>query len=302
MLNLMGTTMDTSDRQSMTSMQYLFFGILMPFFSYIFQYLSVILNDSENHQTDIEYEDAMISKSLVFQLFNNFTALFFVAFLKKPFFNDCIDDNCINDVREMLICIFILRYVMLTLEFLIPLFKSFADMNLDYISSVNTAVGDQQGMYEDPDLRHFVDEMYRYEYVGTFKDYGDTCIQFGYVTLFCSVVPLISSLALLENLIRMRLSAWKLCSFARRPFVELVEDVGLWSELMDTMGMLGTVVNVAVFVFSSNSFEKFPLPQKFLIFLAAEQTLLVYKSILSNPNIIPYELVDPTLKAFSELA
>jgi hypothetical protein len=61
---------------------------------------------------------------------------------------------------------------------------------------------------------------------------------------------------------------------------------------MDTMGMLGSIVNVAVFVFSSNSFEQFPFPQKFLIFLAAEQTLLVYKSILSKMFSNPPEWLD----------
>lgn len=260
------------------------FGSLTPLFTYIFGFITRYLNDSENYRNQTQYDDALITKSLVFQIFNNFTALFFVAFAKKPLFNDCIEGNCVRDIREMLVCIFIIRYILFVADFGFPFFKSLSDASNDKISQqVNVSVAEESEVeYDDPELKYFIDEFDKVEYPGPFNDYADTCIQFGYVSLFASVVPLVAILAIIENLLKIRFGAWKICSFCRRPLVELAEDVGMWSSLMDSMGQLGFVVSVAVIVFSSNSFDAYPTNQRILIFLVAEQALLIYKTILST--------------------
>ena len=293
------TSLDPNDVMAVFS-QYLIFGLYTPIFSYFYGHISTYLNDMENYKTDVDYEDALISKYLIFQLFNNFTAPFFVAFAKKPLFNDCIDNSCINDVRQLLVCIFILRYIFLFLDFLVPFIESTVyqqQQNQARLSAVGTNDDDiDEDNLEDPELNFFVDETNLAEYSGPFNDYSDTIIQFGYVVFFMTVVPLIALLALLENLIKIRLSAWKICFLYRRPFVELVEDVGLWSSLMDTMGAVGLVVNVALIVFTSNSFIHYPVEVKFIIFLSAEQFLLIYKTILTWCIPCPSEDVDDLTK------
>ena len=280
--------------------QYLIYGLYTPLFSYFYRPISIYLNDLENYKTDVDYEDALIAKSLIFQLFNNFTAPFFVAFAKKPLFNDCVGDLCINDVRQLLICIFVLRYIFLLLNFLVPFVESTVyqqQQNQARLSAAGIdADGESSGELEDPELNFFVDETYLAEYQGPFNDYSDTIIQFGYVVFFMTVVPLIAFLALFENLIKIRLSAWKICFLYRRPFVELVEDVGLWSKLMETMGGVGLVVNTALIVFTSNSFISYPIETKWVIFLSAEQFLLVYKTLLSWCIPSPSELVEDLTK------
>jgi hypothetical protein len=47
--------------------------------------------------------------------------------------------------------------------------------------------------------------------MGTFKDYAEMIIQFGYCTLFVAAFPLAPVLALVNNFIEIRLDAWKLC-------------------------------------------------------------------------------------------
>ena len=140
---------------------------------------------------------------------------------------------------------------------------------------------DLERKFQDPELNFFLEETYRSKYMGPFYDYSEIVIQFGFVVFFSSVVPLIALLAIIENLIRIRLAAWKLCMLCRRPFVELVEDVGMWGNLMKTMSDLGLVVNTALIVFTSNSFESYPMEIRALIFLSAEQILLIYKVSLS---------------------
>jgi len=296
MSSVLSTNVSPESAQGMTSAQYLIFGLYIPLFSYLYNYIATYLNDNENYQTDVDYDDALIGKHLVFQIVNNFTALFFVAFAKRFFFNDCIDNDCVKDIRELLIWIFIIRYILLTLEFVLPVILKSGDAGLEQSQSVSTGIDDTVQAFEDPELRFFVDEMERGEYPGPFKDYLDACIQFGYVTLFCSVVPLIAPLSIAENLIRMRLGGWKLCQFVRRPYVELVEDVGTWTSLMDSMAFLGFMVNTGLVVFTGNSFSTYPMMERALIFLVAEQSLMFYKGILQNFFPSPPEWIDDIQK------
>jgi hypothetical protein len=52
--------------------------------------------------------------------------------------------------------------------------------------------------------------------MGTFKDYGEMVIQFGYCTLFVAAFPLAPVLALVNNWIELRVDGWKLCQVMTR--------------------------------------------------------------------------------------
>ena len=117
--------------------------------------------------------------------------------------------------------------------------------------------------------------------VGPFKDYAYSCIQFGYVVFFASVVPLIGCLALVENLIKIRTDAVRSMLLLRRPFVEMAEDVGMWTSLMKAISTFGFVVNIAIIVFSTNSYDNLPVTTKALYFLVGEQLLMIYTLVLS---------------------
>ena len=48
----------------------------------IYREVAVKMNDEENHRTETEHEDALIVKLFVFQFFNSYMALFYIAFVK----------------------------------------------------------------------------------------------------------------------------------------------------------------------------------------------------------------------------
>ncbi|XP_023320321.1 anoctamin-8 isoform X1 [Eurytemora carolleeae] len=81
------------------------------------------------------------------------------------------------------------------------------------------------------------------QYEGTFDDYLEMFIQFGYVTLFSSAYPLAGLCALLNNIIEIRSDAFKLCFIYQRPFSQRVKNIGSWQTAMEVMGIIGVVVN-----------------------------------------------------------
>lgn len=48
----------------------------------IYKRIAIVLNNYENHRTETEYEDHLITKLFLFQFVNAYIALFYVAFYK----------------------------------------------------------------------------------------------------------------------------------------------------------------------------------------------------------------------------
>ena len=52
-------------------------------FKYIYSFVSVSLNNFENHRTETEYEDSMISKLTMFSFVNSYVSFFYIAFVAQ---------------------------------------------------------------------------------------------------------------------------------------------------------------------------------------------------------------------------
>ena len=63
---------------------------------------------------------------------------------------------------------------------------------------------------------------------GTFDDYLELLLQFGYVFLFSAVYPLAAVWALFNNIIEIRSDAFKISRVCQRPFGQAAEDIGTW--------------------------------------------------------------------------
>jgi len=62
----------------------------------------------------------------------------------------------------------------------------------------------------DDDLQ-FLEEVDKEDYEGTFHDYAEAVIQFGYLNLYSVVMPYLGAISLFENLLKTRMDAYKLC-------------------------------------------------------------------------------------------
>lgn len=70
-------------------------------------------------------------------------------------------------------------------------------------------------------------------------------IQFGFVTLFVASFPLGPLLALMNNMLEIRLDAWKLTTQFRRMVPQKAQDIGAWQPIMQGIAILAVVTNVS---------------------------------------------------------
>ena len=64
------------------------------------------------------------------------------------------------------------------------------------------------------------------KYWGTFDDYDELVMQFGYLTLFSVAFPLTPFLAIGANFIEQRLDLWKMLHVYQKPISSRVYDIG----------------------------------------------------------------------------
>lgn len=88
------------------------------------------------------------------------------------------------------------------------------------------------------------------EEYNTYDDYLELYIQFGYVVLFSSVAPLTAFWAILNNVIEIRLDAYKLCSFFKRPFARRTKNIGAWQLAFETLAVISILTNCGILYLS----------------------------------------------------
>lgn len=222
----------------------------------IYGMVSNKLNDYENHRTDSEYENALIAKTFLFKFVNSYNSLFYIAFVKKhdTAVNGCKNGNCLGELQQQLGTIFItLIVVNNALEIGIPILmnKINAKKNEAEASEVERSASGK--LFKEKSIPELEYELAPYD--GTFSDFDELIIQYGYVTLFVVAFPLAPLLALINNILETRIDSSKLLLLTRRPEPRGAFDIGTWSSIMNIVSFIAVIVNLGIVCFETQLME-----------------------------------------------
>lgn len=212
----------------------------------IYRYVATWLTDFENHATDTDHENALALKRFLFEAFDAYAVLFYLAFL----------DFDLVKLRAELVSIYMVdTFRRVALESLLPLVQE------RYFSS-----GDSE-------------EKMEYE---QFDDYLEMVIEVGYLTLFAAAFPLAPALSVACNIAEGKNDVFKLLFVTRRPTVERDATIGVWLNILVAMAWLSIATNVGLVAFTSDQLA-FLVPSLFSKNEAADPLLtpgddFVYKA------------------------
>ncbi|KAH7939780.1 hypothetical protein HPB52_017369 [Rhipicephalus sanguineus] len=85
-----------------------------------------------------------------------------------------------------------------------------------------------------------------------FDEYLEMAIQFGFVTLFVAAFPLAPLFALLNNIVEIRLDAYKYTSQMRRPLAERVPNIGAWQVILKGVSVFAVICNAFLIAYTSD--------------------------------------------------
>jgi len=83
-------------------------------------------------------------------------------------------------------------------------------------------------------------------------------IQYGFVTLFAAAMPLAPLFALINNIIEIRIDAYKMLTKWRRPLAKKAQDIGIWQDIIKIISIMSIVSNVS-FIISQLKLRNFRL-------------------------------------------
>ncbi|CAB1106693.1 unnamed protein product [Ectocarpus sp. CCAP 1310/34] len=183
----------------------------------------------------------------MFQFVNSYASLVYIAFIKEFIGSPCLV-SCMNELSTNLSTVFLARLAVGNLsEVILPILKARRRQREETMGS------DPERTFSGPE-REYIKETYDVM-LGTFKDYAEMIIQFGYATLFVAAYPLSCLMALVNNYIEIRIDAWKLCQVSRRPEPRGAEDIGTWYTILTIMSSMAVVSNSAIVAFTSEIFQ-----------------------------------------------
>ncbi|NXK17492.1 ANO10 protein, partial [Arenaria interpres] len=205
------------------------YAVVIEIMNRIYRYAAEFLTSWENHRLESSYQNHLILKVLVFNFLNCFASLFYIAFvlfdmklLRQSLATLLITSQILNQFAESLLPYWLQKRHKKRMKKRMCSLKTDTDLSL--VEQVN--LEKEMGTY-----------------VGTFDDYLELFLQFGYVSLFSCVYPLAAVFAVLNNITEIYSDALKMCRVYKRPFAEPTANIGVWQLAFETMSVISVVTN-----------------------------------------------------------
>ncbi|XP_067305306.1 anoctamin-10 [Pseudorasbora parva] len=245
------------------------YAVVIEFMNLLYRYAAEFLTDWENHRLESSFQNHLVLKVLVFNFVNCFASLFYIAFV----------------MQDMVLLRQSLATLLITSQILNQVMEAFLPYWLQRRRNkkVHKRMKRLMGDKELPLLEQVQLETEMNTYLGTFDDYLEQFLLFGYVSLFSCVYPLAAVLVVLNNITEVYSDAFKMCHVFKRPFSEPAANIGVWQLAFETMSIIAVVTNCALIGLSPQVNAYFPESetQLILVVVAIEHVLLAFKFILA---------------------
>jgi len=137
---------------------------------------------------------------------------------------------------------------------------------------------------EESDIPKYEREFELNQFEGLVDEYGEMVIQYGYLTLFASSVPIAPLLAVLNNVVEMRTDTLKWLTSYNKPFYRGADDIGGWYTILQVLGVAAVVTNSLLLLFTFPPLYRAFSNDKFLVLwtvVILEHVIFLTKYIVS---------------------
>ncbi|NXW76267.1 ANO6 protein, partial [Hirundo rustica] len=223
----------------------------------IYEKVATVITDFELPRTQTDYENSLTTKMFLFQFVNYYSSCFYIAFFKGKFVGhpgspvywlgkyrneECDPGGCLLELTTQLAIIVGGKAIWNNIqEVLLPLVKNLIGRYSTAARSERVVARWEQDYHLQPIGK-----------LGLFYEYLEMVIQFGFVTLFVASFPLAPLLALINNMLEIRLDAWKLTTQFRRMVPQKAQDIGAWQPILQGIAILAVVTNAMIIAFTSD--------------------------------------------------
>ncbi|OAQ24249.1 DUF590-domain-containing protein [Linnemannia elongata AG-77] len=235
----------------------------------VYAKLAQILTDNENHKRLTQYEDALIIKRFLFDFVNFYSALVYIAFFKGYIAHDVVlwknqprdtcgkDGSCLGELAIQLAIVFVGKQLInQAQEIAIPILKRWWNKKNELAERAANLKGKyktQTKAVKPPQWAK--DDLLPAYNPQMFEEYRELVIQFGFCTLFVTAFPIAPIFALLNNILEIRVDAYKVLTQHKRPIAQGAQDIGSWGTILMLLTHISVFTNACLIAFQSNWME-----------------------------------------------
>jgi len=248
-------------------------GLIIKILDVIYRQLAEHLVCAENPRTVKKYQDSLTLKLFLFYFVNNYTSLFYIAFVKileprlQPFDKqDSCQGDCFDELKEQLAGLMISKGLIdCTVNFVNPIFKLYygfykkkihREEHLQDESSSIKELKENVATALDPTKFNHEhqpkDEVALCEYKDTIDDFMQIVIMYGYCIMFAAALPLAPLWCLLVNLLTIGINGRKILHWIRRPEFADCKNLGRWLDIFQFLTIVAVFTNAAIIGITSN--------------------------------------------------
>ncbi|KAM6950957.1 anoctamin-5b isoform 1-T1 [Lycodopsis pacificus] len=234
--------------------------VIIMILNFFYERVAVWITDMEIPKTHVEYENRLTMKMFLFQFVNYYSSCFYVAFFKGKFVGfpgdytymfgkwsklrneECDPGGCLIELTTQLVIVMSGKQLWGNIqEALLPLIRNWW--------SSRKGRHHPENHYSRWEQDHV---LLNFSQLGLFYEYLEMVVQFGFITLFVASFPLAPLLALFNNILEIRVDAWKFTTQFRRPIASKARNIGAWQEILNGVAILSVVTNAFIMAFTSD--------------------------------------------------
>eukprot|EP00697_Spironema_sp_BW2_P017147 gnl/Spiro4/8716_TR4562_c0_g1_i1.p1 gnl/Spiro4/8716_TR4562_c0_g1~~gnl/Spiro4/8716_TR4562_c0_g1_i1.p1 ORF type:complete len:612 (+),score=156.43 gnl/Spiro4/8716_TR4562_c0_g1_i1:128-1837(+) len=288
------------------------YSLVLVGFNSAFVKFALVMNNWENHKTESDYDDMLIGKVFVFQFINSYLSLFYVSFFKNNFLlfgmKEKCNPSCFEELHQAQRAYMMSKVVTNNLKNVvvpwIQLRKNALMAEWNAMEETRVAAADGLSEAERKKMNQSRKEteaaakrevtrieakmkmeslMLPYDRDANFEDFNDLVLQYGFMMLFGVSFTLSPLLALIDNLLAIRSSAFKLCRTLQRPMYTVSGSIGTWFSILQVVSLFSVLSGFAILAFTMKGMDPWfaNKEEKYWFIVCIEHFVMILRLILS---------------------
>ncbi|XP_010709181.1 anoctamin-9 [Meleagris gallopavo] len=231
--------------------------------------VALFLCDLEKPRTFSQRENNFTIKIFIFQFLTNFSSLIYIAFFLgringhpgnyvriagKWRLEECHPSGCITDLFiQMAIIMMLKQTISNVVEYLVPWLAHKIRKRQKHSKKKHLVLGEEEEV-EDPCKKQWLSnyQLNEVNIFSLFDEFLEMVIQYSFTTIFVAAFPLAPLLAFFNNLFEIRLDAIKMMRLRRRMVPRKANDIGIWLQVLEAIGILAVIGNGLVIAITSD--------------------------------------------------
>ena len=242
--------------------------ILREIFSVFAERINIWLYSHQKFISEKEKEKMLVQKKLLFEFFNYYFNLYYIAFFKKNF-EKCLYDNCYTELEQQLIMIIISDAILICIKFYYNVINLRKKVN-----KLEKEIQIKFSYLENTSNKFRYYTRYAFNNKSIVEYYLKIFLTFGYILQFGACCPLSFILVLFITILTRVTLGISLRDIYYAQIYDENTGLGIINQAQELISFIGIISNLFIIFYTHNNFAKIKTTHKFFSIILTENIII----------------------------